>query len=238
MKAFLLAAGKGERLRPLTDLLPKCMVSIQNVPLLAIWLELCRRHGIGEILVNTYAHADLVKSYLGNYRTDVRILITEEKTLLGSAGTLRANQRWASSERDFCVFYGDVLTNTNIPRMLEFHRKHKQIATIGVYEVPDPRRCGIVTVDRDHIARGFTEKPANPSGNLAFSGILIATPALFEVIPDRIPADIGFDVLPQLAGRMAAYPIAEYLVDIGTPASYRRAQVTWPGFDIASPVGT
>jgi mannose-1-phosphate guanylyltransferase len=234
MKAFLLAAGRGERLRPLTDAVPKCMVPIQSVPLLAIWLELCRRHEIYDVLVNTHSHADLVRSYLGDHSNDLRVQITEEKTLLGSAGTLRANHGWTCSERDFWVFYGDVLTNTNITRMLEFHRKQRQIVTIGVYEVSNPSRCGIVTVDSDHLVRGFVEKPSNPSGNLAFSGILIATPAIFDVIPDRIPADIGFDVLPKLVGRMAAYPIDDYLVDIGTPANYRRAQLTWPGLEVAA----
>jgi mannose-1-phosphate guanylyltransferase len=118
--------------------------------------------------------------------------------------------------------------------MLEFHRKQKQIATLGVYEVSNPRRCGIVTVDRNHLVREFVEKPPNPSGNLAFSGILIATPAIFDVIPDRIPADIGFDVLPKLVGRMAAYPIDDYLVDVGTPANYAHAQLTWPGLEVAA----
>ncbi len=234
MKAFLLAAGRGERLRPLTYSVPKCMVPIQSVPLLAIWLELCRRHEICDILVNTHSHANVVKSYLGNHSTDLRVNVTEERTLLGSAGTLLANRGWTCSERDFCVFYADVLTNTNITRMLEFHRKQKQIATLGVYEVSNPRRCGIVTVDRNHLVREFVEKPPNPSGNLAFSGILIATPAIFDVIPDRIPADIGFDVLPKLVGRMAAYPIDDYLVDVGTPANYAHAQLTWPGLEVAA----
>lgn len=229
MKAFVLAAGKGERLRPITDALPKCMVPVQGVPILGIWLELCRRHEIYDILVNTHAHADLVKSYLRDRCKDLRVCVTEEKTLLGSAGTLRANRTWISQEREFWVFYGDILTNTNITRMLKFHRKQKQIATIGVCEVSNPTQCGIATVDKHHVVRGFVEKPVTPPGNLAFAGVLIATPAIFDVIQDRIPLDIGFDVLSKLVGRMAAYPIADYLVDIGTPANYQYAELTWPG---------
>ena len=103
---------------------------------------------------------------------------------------------------------------------------------MGVNRVANPHQCGIVTVDREGVVQEFVEKPANPSGDLAFSGILLATPAIFDVIPTRIPADIGFDVLPNLVGRMAAYPISDYLVDIGTPASYRYAQGTWPGLAV------
>ena len=232
MKAFILAAGKGERLRPLTDTTPKCLVSIQSVPILGIWLELCRRHGIDEVLVNTHSHADSVKSYLRDHRYGVRVHIAEEGTLLGSAGTLLAHRLWIGSERDFWIFYGDVLTNTNITHMLEFHRRRKQVATLGVNEAANPRQCGIVTVDREGVVQEFVEKPANPSGDLAFSGILVATPAIFDVIPDRIPADIGCDLLPKLVGKMAAYPISDYLVDIGTPASYQYAQATWPGLGV------
>jgi len=82
------------------------------------------------------------------------------------------------------------------------------------------------------VVQEFVEKPANPSGDLAFSGILVATPAIFDVIPDHIPADIACDLLPKLVGKMAAYPISDYLVDIGTPASYQYAQATWPGLRV------
>ncbi len=232
MKAFILAAGKGERLRPLTDTIPKCLLSIQSVPILGIWLELCRRHGIDEVLVNTHSHADSVKSYLRDHRHGVTVHLAEEGTLLGSAGTLLAHRRWIGSERDFWIFYGDVLTNTNITQMLEFHRRRKQVATLGVNEVADPHQCGIVMLDREGMVREFVEKPTNPSSNLAFSGILVATPAIFDVIPDRIPADIAFDLLPKLVGRMVAYPISDYLVDIGTPASYQYVQRTWPGLGV------
>jgi mannose-1-phosphate guanylyltransferase len=232
MKAFILAAGKGERLRPLTDTIPKCLLSIQGVPILGIWLELCRRHGIDEVLVNTHSHADSVKDYLQHHRRDARLHVAEEESLLGSAGTVLTHRLWVGSERDFWIFYADVLTNTNLTDMLEFHRRQKQVATLGVNRVANPHQCGIVTVDREGVVQQFVEKPTNPSSDLAFSGILLATPAIFDVIPAHIPADIGFDVLPNLVGRMAAYPISDYLVDIGTSASYQYAQETWPGLAV------
>jgi len=237
MKAFILAAGKGERLRPLTDAIPKCLLPIQDVPILGIWLELCRRHGIDEVLVNTHSHTGSVKRYLEHHRCGVRLHITEEETLLGSAGTVLTHRHWIGSDPEFWIFYGDVLTNANLSAMLEFHRRSNQVVTLGVNRVADPRQCGIVTVDREGMIQEFVEKPANPSNDLAFSGILAATSSIFEVIPKRTPADIGFEVLPKLVGKMAAYPISDYLVDIGTPASYRYAQDTWPGFAVPRLVG-
>jgi NDP-sugar pyrophosphorylase family protein len=100
---------------------------------------------------------------------------------------------------------------------------------MGVYEVPDPARCGIVGVDQHGIVRSFVEKPREPASNLAFSGLLVATPQVLDLIPPKIPADIGFDVLPQLVGRMAAFHIIDYLIDIGTMETYASAQRGWPG---------
>src|SRR5260370_16907812 len=112
MKAFLLAASKGERLRPLTDTLPKCLVSIQSIPLLAIWLELCHRHGISEILVNTHSYPGVVKTFLREHSNGIGVHITEEEVLLGSAGTLLKNPNCVTDNRDFCIFYAHLFTTT------------------------------------------------------------------------------------------------------------------------------
>ncbi len=229
MKAFLLAAGHGTRLRPLTDTTPKCLLPIRGVPLLGIWLDLCRQYGIDEVLINTHSHRDSVKNYARRNGRGLTVGITEEAALLGSAGTLLENRAWIGQDSEFWVFYGDVLTNANLARMLEFHREHREVATVGVYEVSNPKQCGIVTVDAGGIVRDFVEKPESPSSNLAFAGLMVAAPAVFEPIPHQTPADIGFHLLPRIVGRMAAYPISEYLVDIGTREKYEYAQRTWPG---------
>jgi NDP-sugar pyrophosphorylase family protein len=147
---------------------------------------------------------------------------------------LRANYEWVAKEREFFVLYGDVLTNVDLTELLEFHREREVAATIGLYEVTNPSQCGIVTVDQDGMVRDFVEKPAKPASNLAFTGVFIASPAIFEAIPQQAPADIGFDVLPKLIGRMAAYKVTDFLVDIGTAEKYERVQTTWPGL---RPVG-
>src|SRR5258708_20255004 len=108
MKAFILAAGKGERLSPLTDTIPKCLLSIQGVAILGIWLELCRRHGIDEVLVNTHSHADSVKSYLQDHHQSVRLHIAEEGTLLGTAAPLLPHRLRLAFNRHFCILYSHV----------------------------------------------------------------------------------------------------------------------------------
>lgn len=230
MKAFLLAAGHGTRLRPYTDSTPKCLLPVRGVPILEIWLDLCRRHGISEVLVNTHAHASTVIEFVRRWRDGVKVEVVEEPQLFGSAGTLRHNCDWIRSERNFWVFYADVLTSIDLTAMLRTHNQ-TAAATLGVYSVPDPERCGIATIDKQGIISEFKEKPENPKGNLAFAGVMIGTPSFLAAIPDKPVSDIAFDVLPQLVGRMRSYRIPEYVLDIGTLENYRLAQSTWPGLD-------
>lgn len=229
MKAFLLAAGNGTRLRPLTDSVPKCLLPIQGVSLLEIWLNNCKAAGITDVLVNTYAHAGIIRQFAAEQKTGVRMCIAEEPELLGSAGTLAENRDFVAGEESFLILYADVLTNLDLSRMLAFHQHRDLAATLGVYQVPDPSRCGIVSLDENAVIRGFVEKPARPSGSWAFAGVMVARPELFDFLPDRRPADLGFDVLPRMVGKMAGYKISEYLLDIGTISNYQQAQQSWPG---------
>jgi len=229
MKAFLLAGGHGTRLKPLTDTVPKCLLPIRGTPILQIWFALCRQFGIEQVLINLHSHGEVVRRFVQEHKDGLSVSLFVESELLGSAGTIRANRDWVSKENSFWVFYADVLTTTNLTDILDFHNSRRPVATIGVYEVPNPSRCGIVQVDRGGIVREFVEKPKVPIGNLAFSGLMVATPALLEVIPDESPVDLGFHVLPRVVGRMAAYRISDFLLDVGTLETYQTAQETWPG---------
>ena len=231
MKAFLLAAGHGTRLRPLTDRIPKCLVPVRGVPLLAIWLEICRRYSVDEVLINLHAHSQKVRDFLAKSNTDIRVRLFEEPTLLGNAGTIRVNRAWVESESSFWVFYADILTTANLSKMADFHEQRKSTATLAVCPVPDPRRSGIAVVDERWVVRQFIEKPEDPPGNLAFGGILLARPELLKSIPQQEPADLGHDVLPRLVNRMFAYLITDYHLDIGTQESYLAAQTGWPGLE-------
>src|SRR5580700_11176048 len=121
MKAFLLAAGHGTRLRPITDTIPKCLVPIRGTPLLSIWLGLCKRFGIDEVLINIHTHVTMVQDFLRKNANGVRARVVEEEQLLGSAGTLRHNRDWITEEELFWVFYADVLCRPDLGEMLRLH---------------------------------------------------------------------------------------------------------------------
>lgn len=229
MKGFLLAAGNGTRLRPLTNSIPKCLVPIQGTPLIGVWLQWCARYGVDQVLINTHAHSERVGEFLAAYKGPVEVTMTNEPELLGSAGTLHVNRDFVAGEEEFAVLYADVLTNCRFDAMLAFHRLRRAPVTVGTYRVLNPSECGIIATDEMGRVVEFTEKPEFPKSDLAFSGVLIGGAALLDSIPIRTPADIGFDVLPKLVGQMFAFPIVDYVLDIGTMEKYEQAQREWPG---------
>lgn len=231
MKAFILAAGLGTRLRPLTDTVPKCLVPVRGVPLLGIWLKACERAGVDSVLVNLHYLPDVVREYVENYRTSMRIVTAYEEVLLGTAGAVIANRAFLAGEPDFLVIYVDNWTDLDLADMVGFHRQQEAVLTMAVFRTDNPSGCGIVTVDEEHRILSFEEKPRQPRSNLANGGVLVATPAVLEGLPGRVPLDFGFDVLPRWVGRMHAYPVKGFLRDMGTWESYRLAQ--GEGSDVA-----
>src|SRR5713101_8722006 len=130
MKAFLLAAGHGSRMRPLTDSIPKCLLPVRGVPILQIWLSLCQRYEIDDVLINVHAHANLVREFLQKQGDGVKVSVSEETQLLGSAGTLLANRQWLGSDSLFWIFYADVLTTANLKDILQLHKCRSVVATL------------------------------------------------------------------------------------------------------------
>lgn len=231
MKAFLLAGGKGERLRPLTAVMPKCLVPIRRTPLLAVWLDLFARLGVEDVLINVSRFPEQVESFLQTRgQAAPRAAVVRETEPLGSAGTVAANRSFVDGEESFWIVYSDNLTNAALAPMLACHRGHGDPLTIGLFRAPDPRSAGIVSLDAGGLVTRFEEKPEHPDGNLANAGIYLARQSLFGWIERAGPiTDFGHHVLPRLVGRMHGVEIEGYLADIGTPDRLARAEAEWPG---------
>ena len=229
MKAFLLAGGRGERLRPLTLTVPKCLAPINGTPLLAIWLDLLSRQGVTDVLLNISHHVEAVRAFLAarEHRAP-RVHLVVETQPKGSAGTVGANRSFVADEPDFWVFYADNLTNLKLAPMLAAHRSHDGLLTMGLFHAPNPRAAGIAEVDTTGRIVGFTEKPAQPAGDLANAGIYLARRAVLDLLPARDGVvDFGHHVLPHLVGRMFGHVIEDFLMDIGTPDALERAALAW-----------
>jgi mannose-1-phosphate guanylyltransferase len=228
VKAFLLAAGLGTRLRPLTNDLPKCLVPVAGKPLLAWWIEMMENSGIDEVLINLHYLPEKVENFLKEKETKIRFQIFYEEKLLGSAGTLKANREFICREKEFFILYADNLTNYNLNDFLAFHRRQKSIFSMALFHSVNPRACGIAEIDNHNTIINFEEKPENPKSSLANAGLYISGPSILDMIPDRDNADIGFDLLPLLSGRMKGWITDDYLIDIGTLENLQKADEEWP----------
>jgi mannose-1-phosphate guanylyltransferase len=227
VKAFLLAAGVGSRLRPITDTMPKCMLPVGGRPLLEIWLDAFDQAGVDEALVNLHHLPDVVRSYLAGRTGAPRVRTTYEPELLGSAGTLAVNREWVAGEDFFLACNADNLTDFDLGSLIKVQREHGAIATLGVFRSPDPSAGGVVEADEAGTVTGFTEKPENPVSDLVNAGLYAFRPSLLDEI-GQPPKDIGYDLLPGLVGRAGVVLVDGYFRDIGTPDAYRLACEEWP----------
>jgi mannose-1-phosphate guanylyltransferase len=227
VKAVLLAAGIGSRLRPLTSTTPKCMLPVAGRPMLDIWLDTFAQADVDEVLVNLHYLADIVRAHLAARTGPPRVLTSYEPSLLGSAGTLRANREWLSGEEFFLACNADNLTDFDVAELIKAHRVDAPLATLTAFHSPNPAAGGVLETDADGIVTAFTEKPQNPVSDLVNAGIYAFSPRVLDEIHGEPPVDIGYHLLPRLVGRSRVVPVNGYFRDIGTPEAYRSAQEEW-----------
>ncbi len=228
MKAFLLAAGVGSRLRPITDVIPKCMLAIDDRPLLDIWLEAFDRAGVDEVLVNLHHLPDVVRRHIDARTPPPTVRTLFEPDLLGSAGTLAAGRQWVDGEDMFLVCNADNLTDFELRSLVDSHRESGAIATLTVFRSEQPSAGGGVEIDGTGRVVGFVEKPSEPVSDLVNAGMYAFHPSVLDEIDGPPPKDIGYDLLPRLVGRAQTMLVDGYFRDIGTVEAYRRARAEWP----------
>jgi NDP-sugar pyrophosphorylase family protein len=228
MKAMILAGGMSTRLYPLTKSIPKPLVPVAGEPNCAHVIRYLHSFGIDEIAINVHFHAQLVKDALGDgSQYGVRLTYLDEEKLMGSAGAVKQMEHFF--EGTFAVVGCDDLTDLNLDRIVDFHRKSNAVATIGLVEAEDVAQYGVVVVDEKGKIIEFQEKPApgTEKSHLVNTGIYVFEPAIFERIPSGEFVDFGKNVFPALQAEGAPFYALQspgaYWCDIGTPSEYRRA---------------
>jgi mannose-1-phosphate guanylyltransferase len=230
-KALLLAGGLGTRLRPLTETTPKCLIPVAGKPMLDYWLDALEAAGVSEVLLNTHHLRGKVKTWLdaANSSRSLRIAEAWEPELLGSAGTVAANRGWADDADTVLVIYADNLSTIDLADFMAFHRSHGDPMSMALFHAPNPKACGIATLDGEARITAFVEKPDIPESDLANAGLYMLDAEAWREVADMGAFDFGFDVLPRFAGRMRGYVHAGYHRDIGTPEALEAAEADAPG---------
>jgi len=222
VKALLLAAGEGTRLRPLTSDRPKPMVPVAGVPVIAYALDWLRANGVTEVAINTHYKPEPLMSFVGDGSAfGLSVLYSLEPELLGSSGALAPLRHFLGDEDSFLVLCGDVLTDLPLASVLAAHTRARADATIVLTQVDDPRRAGMVEVDAAGWVRRLVEKPAQWTAQEAWAnaGIYLLGRRIWEFLPSGGSHDFGFDLFPALiaAGvRVFGVRSSALVLDIGS----------------------
>jgi mannose-1-phosphate guanylyltransferase len=226
MRALLLAAGLGTRLKPLTNYLPKCLIPIHGRPLIDYWFENLINKGINEILINTHYFAPMVTAYIRQSSWSKSICIVNEENLLGTGGTVLSNRDFFREE-PFLVAHADNLTLFDVDEFLNSHasRPSGTEITMMLFKTEHPHSCGVVELDARGIVQAFYEKVDDPPGNLANAAVYILEPAVLNMMSKLGKQQIDFstEVIPEFMGKIFTFRNEAYHRDIGTVSSWLEA---------------
>ena len=227
MKALLLAAGLGTRLRPITNYWPKCLMPIQGRPLMEYWLESLRILGLEEIWVNLHYKSEIVKEFLYQPQYANWVSFVEEEKLLGTAGTLR-NLSEEIQGSTVMLVHADNLCQCDFQSFLNSHSKRPSstLMTMMTFRTDNPLGCGIVEIDERGIVWKLHEKVDAPLGNLANAAVYILEPEIILWLkqqPDNV-TDFSTQVLPCFLGEINTWENTKVHRDIGTKERLKAAQ--------------
>lgn len=239
MRAMILAAGLGTRLRPLTHLMPKPLAPVANRPVMEHIGLLLAEHGFGEVITNVSYMPEMIRDRFGDGSgMGIELSYSEESEPLGTAGGVGKVRDFLSADESFLIISGDALTDIDLGAMRRAHESHDGIATLATKRVEDTTQFGVAITDSDGRISGFQEKPdpAEALSDLANCGIYMFRSEIFDHFPGpghKSPAgdddqpdgfvDWAMDVFPSLLDGDVPFHSHEtdaYWNDIGTLAEY------------------
>jgi mannose-1-phosphate guanylyltransferase/phosphomannomutase len=227
MKAVIMAGGFGTRIQPLTSNIPKPMIPLANRPIMLHIVELLKKHGITDLVMLLYHQPDVIKNFFrdgADFGVKIDYIIPLED--MGTAGAVKCAEEFLDER--FMVISGDLLTDFNLKKVIDFHTDHKAMATITLTPVKDPLQFGVVVTNREKRITQFLEKPGwgEVISDTINTGIYVLEPEIFRFIPEGENFDFSQDLFPFLLENkypLFGYPIKGYWRDIGNTDSYREA---------------
>jgi dTDP-glucose pyrophosphorylase len=231
-KVVIMAGGEGQRLRPLTEDVPKPMLPVGDSPLLETVLSQVRRAGFGKVLMAVRYRADMIEDHFGDgSEFGVQIDYVHEEEALGSAGALQLVRE--QLDEPFIVMNADLLTNVNLAALLRYHREEGDVVTIGVRQYVLEVPYGVVDIEGGAVS-GLREKPSVPF--FVNAGLYAVSPEAVELLPAEVSE---FNMTDLIAAALAAgkrvgsFPVREYWLDIGQLADYERADADHATYFVA-----
>lgn len=226
MKALLLAAGLGTRLKPITNYTQKCLVPINGKPLIEYWLENLSNVGVEHFLINTHYFKEQMEQFVLKSKFRDKITLVYEEELLNTGGTILKNKSFFDKE-PFFVVHADNLSFCDFKEFIKKHKISQHPITMMTFLTDNPTNCGIVELNNNRVVQNFFEKVSNPPSNLANGAVYIFESEIFQYLEslNKKIIDISTEVLPNFLGKIATFHNSIYHRDIGTIESYALAQI-------------
>src|SRR6185369_15451692 len=227
MKAVIMAGGFGTRIQPLTGSMPKPRIPLFNRPIMLHIVELLKKYDITELVMLLYHQPFYIKNFFRD-GSDFGVKITYVTPIadMGTAGAVKAAEKYLDER--FLVISGDLLTDFNLKKVIDFHDERKAKATITLTSVKDPLQFGVVITDKEKRITQFLEKPGwgEVISDTINTGIYVLEPEIFNYIPAGENFDFSQDLFPTLLEKgepLFGFPMKGYWRDIGNTDSYREA---------------
>lgn len=199
MKAVLLAAGKGSRIKELSDVTPKPMFKYKGKPIIEHNIELCKRFSIDEIYINTHHHAKQIKEYVGSgEKYNLKINYSFENKLLGTSGALLKFKEYLNKE-PFYVIYSDQIADFDLQELINKYNENKCLGVIAFHYREDVFHSGVAEFDSNYKVEKFIEKPkpGESESHWVNAGIYLLNPDIYNLIPNGF-SDFGKDIFPKI----------------------------------------
>lgn len=234
MKAIIVAGGKGERLNPITENLPKPMVKVNNKPILLHIINLFKKYGIKDFIIALCYLPDVITNYFGNgkkFGVNIKYTYENPQNPLGTAGAISLAKNLIDDT--FIVTYADILRDLDVKKMINFHKKSRAFATINIYRRKSEGAKSLIIMDKNKKVTKFIERPDKTNLKQEYiwsnGSFYIFEPEIFDFIPNR-KADFGFDVTPELLRlkkEVYGYTSDGYFIDIADINKLRFARKTF-----------
>ena len=232
MKAIIVAGGRGERLRPLTDNKPKPMVEVAGKPILLHTVELLKDAGIKEYIFALCYLPDVVKDFFGDgkkFGISIKYTLEDPEKPLGTAGAIKASEEHIDDS--FIVTYADILRDLNVKKMIAQHKDTNAFTTINAYRRKGREAKSLIHFEEDRHVTHFIErpKPDELREDVIWSNgsFYIFEPEIFAEIPAEIDCDFGKTIFPDLIEKkkaVYAFPSQGFFIDIGTKEKLEKAE--------------
>lgn len=225
MKALLLAGGKGTRLRPLTNFLPKPMVPIMGKPLLELTIEKLKDQNVDEVVISTCYKSHDIKKYFNNGKDlGIKVSYITEDFPLGTGGAIKNAEKFFDDT--FIVLNSDIVNDVDYRKLIRYHKKMNSVATIAMTRVDNPSQYGVIEFNEKGYIEAFKEKPKEGEtiSNWINAGTYIFEPEVFNEIESNAVVSVERETYPRLLQKgykLAAYKYNGYWKDIGTIEKYK-----------------